>query len=102
MYPDPDTITIDTLVLEDMVKQEWTKEITELNSLSKKSCNLHADLLYYRHATSAMGSSCYELWKRILTQVGGSPNTWRELGLLLGIDSNKLNVSINLIRYFVI
>ncbi|CAH0691741.1 unnamed protein product [Spodoptera exigua] len=93
MYPDPDpdTITIDTLVLEEMVKQERTKEITELHSLSKKTCNLHADLLYYRHATSAMGSSCYELWKRILTQVGGSPNAWRELGLHLGIEPNKLN-----------
>lgn len=90
-YGDADTISIDTLVLEQMVQKERSKEITELQSLSKKVCFLHTNLLYYRHATSAMGSACYQLWVTLLKKVGGTRNGWRELGYSLGLSQDDLD-----------
>lgn len=78
-----------------MVQTERAKEITELQALSKKVCFLHANLLYYRHATSAMGSACYQLWVTLLKKVGGTRNGWRELGYSLGLSQDDLDVSVH-------
>ncbi|VVD04692.1 unnamed protein product [Leptidea sinapis] len=85
-YENADTISIDTLSLEELVQEERAKEILELNRLSEKVCYLHTSLVYYRNANSKMGQTCYQVWKTLLQRVGGSPNTWNILGHTLGIS----------------
>lgn len=88
-----DTITVDTLSLQNFFHEERATEIARLNSLSKKVCFLHTDLLYYRNAKSKMGASCYEVWKTLVKRVGGTLNCWRDLGYLLGVNRDDLDVS---------
>ncbi|CAD0201448.1 unnamed protein product [Chrysodeixis includens] len=90
-YEDADTISVDTLALEQMVLQERAQEITELNNLSKKVRFLHTDLVYYRHPKSEMGAACYLLWKNLIKKVGGTPNGWRDLGSSLGVTQDDLD-----------
>lgn len=98
-YEDADTISIDTLALEQMVLQERANEIKALNDLSKKVRFLHTDLVYYRHPKSEMGAACYLLWKNLIKKVGGTPNGWRDLGSSLGITQDDLDVSHFMIVY---
>lgn len=91
-YDNADTISIDTLALEEMILEERAKEISQLNNLSKKVCNLHTSLLYYRNTKSRRGAMCYEAWRMLIKKIGGSPNTWREVGYALGIDRDDLDV----------
>ncbi|XP_045498382.1 uncharacterized protein LOC123696319 [Colias croceus] len=97
-YENADTISIDTLALEEMVQEERAKEISELNSLHEKVCYLHTSLLYYRNAKSKMGMICYEAWKTMVKKIGGSPNTWRDLGYALGITQDDLNYIANSVK----
>ncbi|XP_075978030.1 uncharacterized protein LOC142977821 [Anticarsia gemmatalis] len=90
-YENADTISVDTLALEQMVLQERSREITQLHTLCKKVSFLHTDLLYYRNAKSAMGSACYNAWKVLVKKVGGTPNGWRDLGYSLGISQDDLD-----------
>lgn len=39
-----------------------------------------------------MGATCYEAWKTLVKKVGGSPNTWKDLGYTLGIKQEDLDV----------
>lgn len=48
--------------------------------------------MYYRNIKSKMGAACYEVWKTIVKKVGGSPNCWRDVGHLLGVTQDDLNV----------
>ncbi|XP_047511198.1 uncharacterized protein LOC125053725 [Pieris napi] len=86
-----DTISIDTLALEEILEDERAQEISELNSLSDKVCYLHTNLLYYRNPKSKMGSTCYEAWRTLVKKVGGSPNTWKDLGYALGVNQGDLD-----------
>lgn len=76
-----------------MVHEERAREISELNRLSNKVCSLHTNLLYYRNPKSKLGSICYEAWKTLVNKVGGSPNTWKDLGHALGLKQADLDVS---------
>lgn len=95
-FENAETVSIDTLALENIVLEERSREIAELKSLSKKVCNLHTNLLYYRNAKSKMGDVCYEAWKTLIKKVGGSQNAWRDLGHCLQIAKSDLDVSITL------
>ncbi|CAB3236741.1 unnamed protein product [Arctia plantaginis] len=90
-YENADTISVDTLALEQMVIQERSTEITQLQALSKKARFLHSDLLYYRNAKTATGKACYNVWKVLIKRVGGTPNGWLDLGYTLGISQDDLN-----------
>lgn len=92
-YENADTISVDTLALEQMVIQERSNEITQLHALSKKARFLHSDLIYYRNAKTATGKACYNVWKILIKRVGGTPNGWLDLGYTLGISQDDLNVS---------
>lgn len=92
-----DTISIDTLSLEEMVFEERIREIDELHKLSKKVCCLHTNMLYYRQLKTKVGVTCFDIWKTIIKRVGGAPKTWRELGVYLGIPHDDLDVSYNYI-----
>lgn len=94
-YTNAETVSLDTLTLEQIVHEEREKEISELHSLSKKVSFLHSDLLYYRNAKSKIGAACYESWKVMLKKVGGTPNGWRDLGYALGVNQDDLDVSNN-------
>lgn len=93
-----ETLSIDTLSLEEVFRGERAAEITRLNSLSKKVCYLHTDLLYYRNAKSKIGASCYEVWKTLVKRVGGTSNCWRDLGHLLGVTQDDLDYIMNSVR----
>ncbi|XP_021188222.2 uncharacterized protein LOC110374714 [Helicoverpa armigera] len=97
-YGDADTISIDTLALEETVKREREQELKELHALSKKAQFLHTNLLYYRNPKSKVGSACYELWKTLLKKVGGTPNGWRDLGHCLNISVDDLNYIMNYVQ----
>lgn len=90
-YENADTITVDTLALEQMVLQERATEISQLHSLSNKVSFLHADLLYYRNAKTPMGKACYNAWKILVKKVGGTPDGWWDLGYSLGISQEDLH-----------
>ncbi|KAI8436632.1 hypothetical protein MSG28_010132 [Choristoneura fumiferana] len=98
-YDNADTISIDTLALEELLEDERAKEIAELNSLSKKVCHLHTSLLYYRNTKSRMGAACYETWRTLVKKVGGTPDGWRDLGYFLGIPQDDLNYISNSMKY---
>lgn len=74
------------------MQEEREKEISELKTLSKKVCFLHTSLLYYRKQTKT-GAICYEAWKTLVKKVGGSLNTWKDLGYALDISQDDLDVS---------
>ncbi|KAG6440650.1 hypothetical protein O3G_MSEX001402 [Manduca sexta] len=93
-----DTISVDTLALEEILREERAAEISKLNTLSKKVCYLHTELLYYRHAKSKIGAACYEAWKTLVKKVGGTPNCWRDLGRLLGVTQDDLDYIMNSVR----
>ncbi|XP_032517623.1 uncharacterized protein LOC116770313 [Danaus plexippus] len=93
-----DTISIDTLALEEVLHEERAKEISELHSLTEKVSYLHTSLIYYRNAKSKMGATCYEAWKTLVKKVGGSPNTWKDLGYTLGIKQEDLDYITNSIK----
>ncbi|XP_047030200.1 uncharacterized protein LOC124637634 [Helicoverpa zea] len=97
-YGDADTVSIDTLALEETVKRERDQELKELHSLSKKAQFLHTNLLYYRNPKTKVGSACYELWKTLLKKVGGTPNGWRDLGHCLNISADDLNYIMNYVQ----
>ena len=92
-FDNADTISIDTLALEEALLEERTNEISELNNLSLKVTYLHTSLLYYLNAKTKTGTVCYEAWKTLVKKVGGSPNTWKDLGYALEISHDDLNVS---------
>nr|XP_049694404.1 uncharacterized protein LOC126054145 isoform X1 [Helicoverpa armigera]XP_049694405.1 uncharacterized protein LOC126054145 isoform X2 [Helicoverpa armigera] len=94
-YGDADTVIIDTLALEETVKQERAKEIQELLSLGKKAQFFPISLLYYRNPNTKVGSACYALWKTLIKKVGGTPNGWRDLGQSLNISADDLNYIMN-------
>lgn len=94
-HDEAETVSIDTLALEELVTQTRATEISQLNLLSKKVSYLHTDLLYYRKENSKLGSSCYEAWRAIMKKVGGSTNGWRDLGYALGVGQDDLDVSFN-------
>lgn len=75
-----------------MLLEERAREISELDTLSKKVCFLHTSLLYYRNPKTKMGAACYEAWKILVKRIGGTANTWRELGYILEIDKADLDV----------
>ncbi|CAG9786612.1 unnamed protein product [Diatraea saccharalis] len=93
-----DTLSIDTLALENIVLEERDQEIAELKSLSKKVCHLHTSLLYYRNNKSKMGSVCYEAWKTLIKKVGGTVDGWRDLGQHLQISKSDLDYINNSVR----
>ncbi|XP_049873313.1 uncharacterized protein LOC126371909 [Pectinophora gossypiella] len=97
-FENADTISIDTLALEEMLQEERAKEISQLNLLSKKVCYLHTSLLYYRNPKSKMGSACYEAWRTLVKWAGGSPNTWKDLGYALGIVQADLDYITNAVK----
>ncbi|CAG4956319.1 unnamed protein product [Colias eurytheme] len=45
-----------------------------------------------------MGMICYEAWKTMVKKIGGSPNTWRDLGYALGITQDDLNYIANSVK----
>nr|XP_021188269.2 uncharacterized protein LOC110374743 [Helicoverpa armigera] len=95
-YEDVDTVSIDdTLALEEMAKQERAKEMEELHSLCEKAQSLSADVLYCRCSRIRFGVACYDLWKTLTQEVGGTPNGWRDLGHCLNIPEDKLNEIMN-------
>ncbi|KAM3965190.1 uncharacterized protein ACR2FA_000580 [Aphomia sociella] len=94
-YENAETVSVDTLFLEQLALEERDKEITELNSLSKKVNNLHTSVLYYRNPKTKMGSVCYDAWRTLVKKVGGTPNGWRDLGYLLGIKQDDLDYIMN-------
>ncbi|XP_014357593.2 uncharacterized protein LOC106710120 [Papilio machaon] len=97
-YDNADTISIDTLALEEAVQNEREREILELSSLSKKVCFLHTSILYYRNAKSKLGATCHEAWRTLIKKIGGTPNTWRELGYSLGISQDDLDYIMSTVR----
>ncbi|CAK1556400.1 unnamed protein product [Leptosia nina] len=97
-FENADTISIDTLALEEIVQEERAREISELNRLSDKVCFLHTNLLYYRNAKSKMGSTCYEAWRTLVKKVGGSPNLWKDLGYALSINQGDLDYIANSVK----
>ncbi|XP_023934777.2 uncharacterized protein LOC112043540 [Bicyclus anynana] len=97
-YNDVDTISINTLYLETKLKEDRLKEMTKLKTLSKTVCNLHTNILYYRNASTKRGAVCYESWKCLIKSIGGSPNTWRELGCSLGVAQEDLNYIENSVK----
>ncbi|XP_053609868.1 uncharacterized protein LOC128674906 [Plodia interpunctella] len=97
-HENADTISIDTLALEEIVKEERNREISELNSLSKKVCNLHTSVLYYRNPKTKTGSVCYEAWRTLVKKVGGTPSGWRDLGSSLGIKQDDLDYIMNSVQ----
>ncbi|XP_072949084.1 uncharacterized protein [Epargyreus clarus] len=97
-YENADTVSIDTLMLEEIIQGERTKELSELNTLCDKVSFLHSSLLYYRNAKSKMGAVCYDAWKTLVKKIGGSPNTWKDLGYLLGIAQDDLNYIANSVK----
>ncbi|XP_039753150.1 uncharacterized protein LOC120628665 [Pararge aegeria] len=97
-YNDADTISINTLMLENMLRDDRIKEMTKLKTLAKTVCNLHTNILYYRNASTKRGAVCYEAWKSLIKTIGGSPNTWRELGYALGVSPSDLNYIENSVK----
>lgn len=97
-YEDADTVSLDTLALEEILQEERNREISRLKSLSKKVYYLHTDILYYRNTESKMGAACYDAWRTLVKKVGGSPNCWRELGCILGVAHDDLNYIMNSIK----
>ncbi|XP_060803152.1 uncharacterized protein LOC106129264 [Amyelois transitella] len=97
-YENADTLSIDTLALEESLKEERNREITGLHSLSKKVSNLHTSVLYYRNPKTKTGSVCYEVWKTLVKKVGGTPNGWRDLGISLGIKQEDLDYIMNSVQ----
>ncbi|XP_037868324.1 uncharacterized protein LOC101741884 isoform X2 [Bombyx mori] len=93
-----ETASVDTLQLEEFLREQRAAEINRLNYLSKKVDYLHTDLLYYRNIKSKMGAACYEVWKTIVKKVGGSPNCWRDVGHLLGVTQDDLNYIMNSLK----
>ncbi|KOB69022.1 MyD88, partial [Operophtera brumata] len=65
-YDKADTVSLDTLSLEQIVQETRAKDISQLESLSKKVYYLHTDLLYYRKEGSKLGTYCYESWKVLI------------------------------------
>ncbi|XP_045772527.1 uncharacterized protein LOC123872349 [Maniola jurtina] len=90
-YHNADTISVDTLYLEEKLREDRLKEMTKLKTLGKTVCNLHTNILYYRNTSTKRGAVCYEAWKSLVKKIGGSPNTWRELGNALGVAQDDLN-----------
>ncbi|CAG4969563.1 unnamed protein product [Parnassius apollo] len=97
-YENADTISIDTLALEEAVQEERTREISELNALSPKVSYLHTSVLYYRNAKTKLGVTCHEAWRTLVKKIGGTPNTWRDLGYLLGLSQDDLAYIMNTVR----
>ncbi|XP_047533065.1 uncharacterized protein LOC125068101 [Vanessa atalanta] len=97
-YENADTISIDTLALEEILQEEREREILELKTLSKKVCYLHTSLLYYRNVKTKTGTTCYEAWKTLVKKVGGSLNTWKDLGYALGISQDDLDYISNSVK----
>ncbi|XP_045448114.1 uncharacterized protein LOC123656478 [Melitaea cinxia] len=97
-YENADTISIDTLALEEILQEEREKEISELKTLSKKVCFLHTSLLYYRNPKTKTGAICYEAWKTLIKKVGGSLNTWKDLGYALDISQDDLDYITNSVK----
>lgn len=95
-YNNADTISMDTLYLEEKLKEDRSKEITKLKTLGKTVSNLHTDILYYRNASTQRGAMCNEARQSLVKYIGGSPNTWRELGYALGVAQEDLSVSLNI------
>lgn len=91
-FDNADTVSIDTLALEEALQEERAKEISALNTLSLKVTYLHTSLLYYRNAKTKTGAICYEAWKTLVKKVGGSPNTWKDFGYALELSHDDLNV----------
>lgn len=100
-FDNADTISIDTLALEEMLLEEREKEMKNLHAINKKVCYLHTSLLYYRNPSSKKGAACYDAWRMLVKRVGGTPNTWRDLGCLLGLSPPDLDVSF-FIPYYVL
>ncbi|XP_063536149.1 uncharacterized protein LOC134745939 [Cydia strobilella] len=98
-YDNADTISIDTLALEELLEEERARELADLNSLSKKVCHLHTSLLYYRNSKSKMGAASYETWRTLVKKVGGTPDGWRDLGYILGIPQDDLDYISNSMKY---
>ncbi|XP_068633208.1 uncharacterized protein [Battus philenor] len=97
-YENADTISIDTLALEEIVQEERAREISELSELSQKVCFLHTSILYYRNAKSNLGATCHEAWRTLIKKIGGTPNTWKELGYSLGVSQDDLDYIMNTVR----
>lgn len=90
-FDNADTISIDTLALEEIIQDERAREIEELSRLSKKVCCLHTSMLYYRQMKTNVGTICFDVWKTIIKRVGGASKSWRELGVHLGIPHDDLD-----------
>ncbi|KAJ0176748.1 hypothetical protein K1T71_007927 [Dendrolimus kikuchii] len=97
-YENADTVSLDTLALEELLQEERTREISRLNSLSKKVCYLHTDIIYYRNTKSKIGSACYDTWRTLIKKIGGTPNCWRYLGYILGVTQDDLNYIMNSVK----
>ncbi|XP_050350998.1 uncharacterized protein LOC126773836 [Nymphalis io] len=97
-YENADTISLDTLALEEILHEEREREILELKTLSKKVCYLHTSLLYYRNVNTKTGTICYEAWQTLVKKVGGSLDTWKELGCALGISQDDLDYISNSVK----
>ncbi|KAI5644230.1 death domain-containing protein [Phthorimaea operculella] len=97
-FENADTISIDTLALEETLQEERAKEIAELKMLGKKVWYLHTSLLYYRNPATKTGKVCFQVWQTLVKKVGGSPNTWKELGHALGIAKTDLDYIGNTVK----
>lgn len=91
-FDNADTISINTLAMEEMLLEEREQEMKGLHAINKKVSYLHTSLLYYRNPSSKKGAACYDAWRMLVNRVGGTPNTWRDLGCLLGLSPPDLDV----------